>query len=325
MLKKFFLVLVFGFIFLIFQLPRLFDQKTRLIFCNVGQGDGAILISPQNVLLIDAGRDAKMRECLTRHLPFWKREIFGVILTHPDVDHVKGLKSVIESYSVRYLFSNFTAKKGSDYSEIIDILRNSGTKFKSFTKGEKISVNSNFSIEPLWPLNEHSEAAGDTNLFSTVSVITIGQSRFLMLADAEISSQIELLPEILAVIPDEAIRLNLESKNLDPRLRLSPDGFSPIWDDKNRGGYLAVKLSHHGSSKNFSYTLIRETKPKYAIISVGKNSFGHPGKNVLEMLEKLEIEVLRTDSAQSKDSSTNAQDHDFVFECERECEIKSKA
>ena len=77
---------------------------------------------------------------------------------------------------------------------------------------------------------------------------------------------------------------------------------------KRQGKYLAVKMSHHGSAKNFSYTLMREVLPKYAIISVGKNNYGHPGKNVVKLLEKLGIKILRTD-----------EQGDVVFECESKC------
>jgi competence protein ComEC len=35
--------------------------------------------------------------------------------------------------------------------------------------------------------------------------------------------------------------------------------------------------------------------PKEAIISVGKNSFGHPTSEALKMLQKAGIEVKRTD------------------------------
>lgn len=55
------------------------------------------------------------------------------------------------------------------------------------------------------------------------------------------------------------------------------------------------KVSHHGSKYNNSFALINQLKPRYCIISVGKNNFGHPAQEVLEDLKKSNCKVLRTD------------------------------
>jgi beta-lactamase superfamily II metal-dependent hydrolase len=360
-------------IFLIFQIPQFFNQKTLFVFCDVGEGDGALLITKENVFLIDAGRDSRMVDCLTRHLPFWRREITGAIITHPDADHINGLNSVIQSYRLKWMFSNFTPNKTGEFRKIYDALANSGVVVKSFEKGEKIRVNlsensdnsenqkigesdmsdnqkkkpfrisdflinlifrrsefsefSEISIESLWPLNSHHEYES-TNLFSTVSVVTIGESKFLMLADSEIATQIELMPEI--VNPKSEIRnpkqdviaslaaagrsnpLFLTKEKIAASSRL---GGTPRNDNLGLGGknkYLAVKIAHHGSAKNFSYTLLRETRPEYAIISVGKNNYGHPGKKAIDLISSLGIQILRTD-----------QIGDVIFECEeKKCVLR---
>ena len=55
-----------------------------------------------------------------------------------------------------------------------------------------------------------------------------------------------------------------------------------------------LKVGHHGSKTSSSQKFIDEIKPKYSIISVGKNNrYGHPNKEVLENLEKSKI--YRTD------------------------------
>ena len=48
-----------------------------------------------------------------------------------------------------------------------------------------------------------------------------------------------------------------------------------------------LKVGHHGSKTSSSEIFINEMKPKYSIISVGKNNrYGHPNKEVLENLEE---------------------------------------
>jgi len=331
---KIFLFFLVFLVFLAFQIPSLFDNKTYFIFCDVGEGDGAIIFHKNTVFLIDAGRDAKMRDCLERHLPFWQREITGFISTHPDADHLNGIKSVIERYHLKYFFSDFLPNKTGEYRQIYDALRNSGVSLKSFINGEKIVVcpksdvetrncaslqkgnegnegnqgESRVVISSLWPKEEHKESE-KTNLYSTVAVVQIGSSRFLMLADSEISTQLELLPKFL------------NEKGID--------------GNQGNGGnqgesalkYLAVKVSHHGSNKNFSLTLMKNLAPEYAIISVGQNKYGHPGKKVLEEINGLGVRVLRTDEASrlrfSSFGEPKGEAKDIVFECEEKCVLKN--
>ena len=56
-----------------------------------------------------------------------------------------------------------------------------------------------------------------------------------------------------------------------------------------------LKLSHHGSKNSSSIDFLSTVMPKIAIISVGKNSYGHPSPLVLENLSKLNVPYLRTD------------------------------
>lgn len=57
-----------------------------------------------------------------------------------------------------------------------------------------------------------------------------------------------------------------------------------------------LKVGHHGSTTSTSQNFLNQIKPKYAIISVGKdNDYGHPNEKILERLEKVGAEVFRTD------------------------------
>jgi competence protein ComEC len=56
-----------------------------------------------------------------------------------------------------------------------------------------------------------------------------------------------------------------------------------------------LKVAHHGSKYSSSDTFLTMTKPESAVISVGKNSYGHPNKDVLERIDKMGAKILRTD------------------------------
>ena len=63
-------------------------------------------------------------------------------------------------------------------------------------------------------------------------------------------------------------------------------------------GYLpenltVLKVPHHGAHGGLNKEIVNYLKPKYSIISVGENKFGHPGVYTLELLKNSEI--YRTD------------------------------
>ena len=63
-----------------------------------------------------------------------------------------------------------------------------------------------------------------------------------------------------------------------------------IIDQYNLQKIDVLKVGHHGSKTNSSREFIDEIKPKYSIISVGKNNrYGHPNKEVLNNLENSKL------------------------------------
>ena len=58
-----------------------------------------------------------------------------------------------------------------------------------------------------------------------------------------------------------------------------------------------IKLGHHGSTSSSSEKFLKAVKPETAIISCGKNNdYGHPHKEILDRLNKLNIKTYRTDT-----------------------------
>ncbi len=54
-------------------------------------------------------------------------------------------------------------------------------------------------------------------------------------------------------------------------------------------------VGHHGSRYATSRELLKATQPEVAVISVGRNSYGHPTDDVLKRLDDVGAEVYRTD------------------------------
>jgi len=60
-------------------------------------------------------------------------------------------------------------------------------------------------------------------------------------------------------------------------------------------GSIVLKIPHHGAYDDLTGELVRELKPIYAIISVGRNPYGHPHPLTIETLDTNNVKVLRTD------------------------------
>lgn len=104
------------------------DGKTRIIFCDVGQGDGMIVMSGTAQMVIDTGPDnKKMVKCLGRYLPFWDKKIEVMVLTHGDSDHSGGAESVKKSYRVENLYDSLRYK---------DIVRVAGIEYRVLSPEE---------------------------------------------------------------------------------------------------------------------------------------------------------------------------------------------
>ncbi|MCL2663913.1 MAG: MBL fold metallo-hydrolase [Oscillospiraceae bacterium] len=56
-----------------------------------------------------------------------------------------------------------------------------------------------------------------------------------------------------------------------------------------------LKVGHHGSRTSTSAAFLRKAAPSHAVISVGRNSYGHPSDDVLARLDDADVEVYRTD------------------------------
>ena len=54
-------------------------------------------------------------------------------------------------------------------------------------------------------------------------------------------------------------------------------------------------VPHHGSRYSTSSELLSALRPETAVISTGYNSYGHPTQETLDMLDKYDINILRTD------------------------------
>jgi len=241
----------------VFQLP---DSNLHLIACDVGEGDAILAIYGDTQILTDAGPNNRVLDCLARHIPFWDKEIEVVVLTHPDKDHYGGLAELFKSYQV----DNFLINRQSVYTETrsagteqSEVLKGPAGGTKIIGAGTKVRAGK-ISLDILWPEDLLPDKSDQSNESSIISLLSFGSFAALLTAD----------------MPSSV------SDRLVPRLALGID-------------YL--KVPHHGSKNGLTASLLEVMKPKVAVISVGKNSYGHPAEETLKILRDNDIKILRTD------------------------------
>lgn len=269
-----------GFLLILFFLSFLGfrpDDKLHLIVCDVGEGDAILLQKKSYQVLIDGGPNDKVLKCLSDHLPFWDKTVELVINTHQDKDHLAGLNYVIERYDINQIVINSLAPDTEVFKKFQEKVREKKITVYSPQAGDKLKVEE-MEFEVLWPR----EKLGDLSLWQ----------KDLASADYEKTSQV--LGVFDAKINNTSIALWLSYKDFE--------AFLPGDIDKEVEGRIEIpkfaevlKVPHHGSKNSSSKDFLEKVKPQLSIISVGKNSFGHPTEETLERLEKIGSQILRTD------------------------------
>lgn len=93
-------------------IERKFTKPTRpleIIFVDVGQGDGSVLITPERddkeqIIVIDAGQGDHMCDFLTGRFNSYetKTNFAAAVITHPDKDHYFGFHQIFESGAITF-------------------------------------------------------------------------------------------------------------------------------------------------------------------------------------------------------------------------------
>lgn len=250
------------------------DDKLNLVFCDVGQGDAVLITKGSGQILIDGGPNDKVLTCLSENMPFWDKKIEIVALTHPEADHLFGLLAVLDKYEVDFFLTGPEGGSSAIYAELISKINPSislrtrvqSAKLKLINPyaGEKIKLGE-ITLESLWPEREWAGAvlgastSGRLNEFSLVFLLSFRDKKVLLMGDADSRVQ-------------KNIVLNSTSLPID-----------------------ILKFPHHGSKTGMTEEFLEAISPKEAVISVGKNSYGHPTEEALDLLKKSNVIIRRTD------------------------------
>lgn len=232
-------------------------EEFKTVFFDVGQGDASLIKIPGGkTILIDAGPDNLVLNRLGEYLPFYRRTLDLIIISHWHDDHIIGLQEIIERYHVKSLIYMEGAEQSELARDILDKAVRRGVRIIPVNGEIKLNYNG-CSLDILSAL---SLGVKENSNNSLITLLDCRGLKFLFSGD------------------NESI---VEKKLLASGRNYQVDIF---------------KASHHGSKTANTREFLETIKPKLVVISVGKdNRFNHPAPEVVENMGVLGLKIKRTD------------------------------
>ena len=237
-------------------------------FINVGQGD-CILIqtSEKRNILIDGGGSPYSDFDVGKNIviPYLRKEGINKIdimfLTHPDLDHLEGLLPVLEEMRVDLVVDTGLKYQEENYLAFRSLIEEKkNTYYYQTRSGDLIKMSTELEFLILNPPKcSFYWDESDFNNNSIVLKLHYKNTDFLFTGDIEQNAETYLLSN------NSLLKSNI------------------------------LKVAHHGSNSSTGESFLNNVEPEIAIISVGKNNFGHPHPDVIKRLEEKCQKVLRTD------------------------------
>ncbi len=231
------------------------EHSFAVHYIDVGQGDAALVLCDGKTMLVDGGKPHAGSVIYTYLKNLNIDYLDYIVASHADDDHIGGLSAPLAKMKAANVLAPETEADTRSYKNLKEKAAEQGLAIAHPKPGQTLDFGSS-RIEFYGPITE---SESDRNNGSVVMKVIYGDTSFLFTGDAEREEEQEIL---------------------------------------NAGYDLSatvLKVGHHGSRNSTTYPFLREIMPKYAVISVGENSYGHPTEDVLSRLRDADVKVYRTD------------------------------
>ena len=171
--------------------------------------------------------------------------------SHSDSDHVTGFVEVLKRFNINFFTQNFIKDSDALNTEISNLILNEKVDQYFLKSGDKIFLDkeNNIYLEILWPPENYQ--VEDNNDNSLVIQLVYEDIKVLLTGDASIEVEEKLVQNLSLILESDIL-----------------------------------KAGHHGSRTSTSEEFLENVKPKFVIISAGKdNRFGHPHQEVLDLVK----------------------------------------
>lgn len=225
---------------------------------DVGQGDAILIRSPEGkTALIDAG---PTREGAVQALKRKRIEAIDLVLvTHHHLDHHGGMEAVIREFHPRYFVATDSSHTTPSWLRLLQTVKAENvTTVLPTSKPRRVELGSaTLTILPQPPEDKQEE-----NDNSIGVRLQYGGFSMLLTGDSEPPSRKWWLEHCPELIRDCSV----------------------------------LKLAHHGSRNGTDQAWLDVVRPELTVASLGAdNSYGHPHPETLELLQRHQLPLVRTD------------------------------
>lgn len=260
--------------------PLTADATATVHFLDVGQGDSEFIELPDGkTVLIDASTRSAGANVVSYVEDLGYDAINIVIATHPHEDHIGGLPDVIDAFDIGQIYMSNGVTTTKIFETLMDKVSKNMIPVDVIEAGELLMSGVGYELTCVGPMGDEYDNLND---YSIVTRLDIGSSSFLFTGDCE---------------------SDCEQEMIDAGMDLDVD---------------ILKVGHHGSSTSTSEKFLEAVTPAIAVISCGANNdYGHPHEEILQKLEAIGCDTLRTDENGTITITTDGV-NGYVIDCEEQ-------
>ncbi len=228
------------------------DGRFHLYFLDIGQGDGTLVVTPENhQILIDGGPGNAVLEELAEVMPFFDKSMDMLVLTHPHADHLEGLVEVLKRYEVEMVLLSGATYKNSAYEEFLREIDQEELEVQIAVSDQDFRFGDVY-FDVIYPLeNVAGREFENVNNSSVAMRISVDNKKILLTGDLEVEAEEELLKAGVELKAD------------------------------------IYQAGHHGSRTASSPAFLAAVDPAIVVIQCGvNNSYGHPHPETLRALAR---------------------------------------
>ncbi|WP_419958006.1 S-layer homology domain-containing protein [Psychrobacillus psychrotolerans] len=259
-------------VFMARQLDESFKPKPdlKVSFIDVGQGDSILIQAPNGkTMLIDGGTRAAGVDVVAYLRSRGVTKLDYVVATHPDADHIGGLISVLNSFTVGTFIDSGKVHTTETYLDILNLIDSKNISLTIPNIGEKFTLDPTMDIQIIHVNGE----ATDNNDASIVFKVTYNKVSFLLMGDADTKLEAEIMA-----------KFNVQSTILKAGHHGSNTSSSATFINKVKP---ATTILSYGED----------------------NSYGHPHTEVISRLKSVGSKIYSTAEAGNITVTTNGLTH----------------
>lgn len=239
------------------------QQREKITFLDVGQGDASLLQSGGQTLLLDGGSTSQKNVGTYVILPYIKQQgiscLEAVVLTHTDQDHINGVTEVLEEgkkgwLTVKNLMYPYWMEGTEQGKQLKKLAEEAGASCRRIRAGDRLTIGKAEAVV-LYPKEQ--EKIEEPNAGSLVLFWKWEGVQAMFTGDLPEEKERELLQNL-------------------PACEI-------------------LQVGHHGSATSTCREFLEQVQPSLAVISCAmKNRYGHPSPDTVDRLKKTGCEIRYT-------------------------------